>query len=920
MKRFVVTLLVLLFTQYLVGQQKIDVGGTVIDSMQVPLVSATVVLISQADSSLVQFGLTNGQGKFKLRSISAGTYSLQVTYLGYEQNVRTIITKNEDIDLGEIIMKRALNALEEVVVKGEHAPIMVRKDTIEYNAAAFKTQPNEVVEDLLKRLPGIEVEDDGNIKAQGEDVEKVLVDGKEFFGNDPKIATRNLPADAVDKVQVYDRKSDMAEFTGIDDGDREKTINLELRDDRKKGYFGTAGAGYGSDERYSARMSLSRFNKGLQVSVIGLMNNINEQGFSFDEYLNFMGGFGGLMSGGGRMRVGGDVPINSGLSNGFVDTGAGGINLNYDFSEKADISINYFVNDIANTTERKGTTENFLEGGSYFTNERSLQESANTSHRFNTRFNLELDSTQNIRVESSFSLSEGMLDTESNSDLVNADKVTELNSARLFASQSNSDDISGELTYRKRFRGRKSRNLTLNASLNSTSRDIDGDNAAENIFDTGTPSEVVETLLQRSVQNDDQASYSVRTSFVEPLKLGKFLEFSYRRQNYDNDWLREVYDVEGLNEILNNGLSDLYNRNFTYDRYGVGFHLNTEKASVTIEGNYQASRLFGDIISDGVTIEKRSKSFLPRFSWRQELGTSHGLRFTYQTSVREPSLEQLQPTVDNTDPVNLYIGNPDLKTEYRHRMQLRYFKYDQFTFTTFFAYLATTITEDKITNERTIDNRFRQITRPVNVDNDLGINSTVSFNTPVRPLGIKIDIRNNFNFQNSILFINGVENDLDRFSGSFEGRVENRNKDLVDISVGGRWGYNINKYSVNAENNQNYFDQNYFGEWTVTPGSTFMFRTSMNYTIYSEQDFSDRIDVPIWNASLSYYFLKNKKGELKVSAFDILNRNIGISRNSNLNYISNEEILSLGRYVLLSFNYAIAGFKKDEGRDVKIRR
>ena len=251
------------------------------------------------------------------------------------------------MDLGQIEMIPSAEVLSEVEVTADHVALEIRKDTISYNADAFQTQPNAAVEDLLKKLPGLEVDQEGNVKAQGEDVQNVLVDGKEFFGTDPKIATKNLPADAIDKVEVYDRKSEMAEFSGVDDGEREKTINLRLREDKKKGVFGNLEAGYGTDERYKAKASLNRFSKNSQLSFLGLANNVNEQGFSVNEFLNFSGGMSRMMqSGGGRIRLGGDnsVPISQGLSDGLAKTLAGGVNYNLEFADKFDLRSSYFYN------------------------------------------------------------------------------------------------------------------------------------------------------------------------------------------------------------------------------------------------------------------------------------------------------------------------------------------------------------------------------------------------------------------------------------------------------------------------------------------------------------------------------------------------------------------------------------------------
>jgi hypothetical protein len=286
----------IIFALLLISQaalaQKISIKGQVLDGDDNPLPSATVILLNPADSSLVNFGASKADGSFELKNVNRGEYMLRVTFVGHKTFSYRVSPAADQavVDIGIAKMEEAKTELDEVVVQAEKAPVVIKGDTIEFNATSFKTNQNDNVEELLKKLPGVEVENDGTIKAQGEEVKKVTVDGREFFGRDPKLATRNLPADAVEKVQVFDKKSDQAEFTGIDDGQREKTINLELKEEKRNGVFGSLMGGYGTDNRYTGKASLNRFKKGQQLSFIGQGNNINEQGFSIGDYLNYSGG------------------------------------------------------------------------------------------------------------------------------------------------------------------------------------------------------------------------------------------------------------------------------------------------------------------------------------------------------------------------------------------------------------------------------------------------------------------------------------------------------------------------------------------------------------------------------------------------------------------------------------------------------
>jgi hypothetical protein len=346
-----------------------DVKGLVRDSSGASVPGATVVLLQSADSVMESFTSTDADGNFQLKRVSGGRYILQVSYIGHSTYSKALEV-NGPVDLGPVVLRPKNTQLKEVDISSEHIPVVIKNDTVEYNAKAFKTQPNAAVEDLLKRLPGVEVEKDGTIKAHGKTVNKVLVDGKEFFGDDPKVATKNLPADAIDKVQVFDKKSDMAEFTGIDDGERDKTINLKLKDEKRKGVFGKVTGGYGTDERYEARANINSFRKKTQVSLIGLSNNTNQQGFSVMDYVNFMGGFRNMAGGGqgGSLSLNpGDigVPLNMGSSNGFTTTTATGVNFNYDLGEKTEIRSSYFYNQLDKTID-KSTFRQSLQGRGSF--------------------------------------------------------------------------------------------------------------------------------------------------------------------------------------------------------------------------------------------------------------------------------------------------------------------------------------------------------------------------------------------------------------------------------------------------------------------------------------------------------------------------------------------------------------------------
>ena len=892
------TILFLLFASVAISQSTYDLEGVVLGDDEEPLPTATVVLLNQADSTLLSFGLTDDKGRFKIIDVEQGQVIMQVTFLGYEQQSIPIdINESFNPKLPAVQLAKAEYALEEVEITGEHVPIVVKKDTLEYNAAAFETQPNEVVEDLLRKLPGVEVDTDGTITAQGEEVQNVTVDGKKFFGEDPTIATRNLPADAIDKVQIFDKRSDIAEFSGMDDGEREKTINLELKEDRRQGQFGTAEAGYGTDSRYKGRLSLNRFSTKTQISAIGNFNNINEQGFSSRDFVSFMQGIGFRNRGNG-------LAVNNGLSNGFVTTNAGGLNINHDISSKVDVTFSYFLNDISNEITSQLNRETFGENTSFFDEEVNQEFNSSTNHRFNTEFNIEIDSSQDLEVRSGFTLNDGSAIFLGLAERLDNTLLRQNSSQQDYANDGGDHEFTGQLTYRKKLGKVKKKVFTIQANFNDNSSDSDGQLNSDNIFfEDGTQS-FINNIVQLQDQIDEGNSYRIQTSFVTPISLKTFLEAKYTRRNFNNELERTVEDIITGDALVNEDLSNEYQRDYVYDRAALVWHLNAERTNLSIEGAFQNSTLEGDIISEDLFIENRVFRFLPRLNFRHDIGQSQNIRLTYSTSVNEPSIQQLQPVPDNSDPINVFIGNANLVPEYTHTLRLNYVNFDQFSFRSFFAFINARYTRNNITNQTILDENFTQLTQPINVDYDLNLSANLNFSTPLKLLKTRLNIGTRLTYQNSLVFINAIENTRNRFTPSINARIENRRKSKIDWEIGGSFRHNLTSYNL-SDRNQSFSTSGLSSDITYKFTKTFSASTSVNVDFYSEEQFGEATTIPIWKASVSKFFLKDQKLQVKLSVFDILNQNVGISRSNGLNFIENSEIISLGQYGMLSVIYAI---------------
>lgn len=876
--------------------------GLAVDETDLPVPGATIMILDATDSTLVQFGTTNSEGSFMIKNVAKGDYLLNVTFLGMQPVFRPITSGlAEETDLGHIQLMPATTQLSEVKVVADYVPVEIVKDTIAYNADAFQTQPNAVVEDLLKKLPGIEVAADGSIKAQGEDVKNVFVDGKEFFGSDPKMATKNLPAKAIKKVKVYDRQSDMAEFTGIDDGTREKTIDLQLREEFKQGLFGTAEAGYGTDERYNAKASINRFSKTNQLSFLGQLNNINQQGFSFTDRMNFSGGMRGMSGGGSsRMSLSQDVPFSDGVSNGLVNTGAAGLNFNWQKSKKFNIRSSYFFNGVDKNLLQNSYRQN-LSDNPFDTDENSESNTINRSHNIALNSDIKPDSSQQMKINARLgigngtSLNESFLQNTVPTDILENQSLTNTDNA------SDNLSLNANATYMKRL-GTKGRNFSLGGTVTKGDQNTDSKlDALTEYFSTGQTDALDQ--LQYTISNDLQ--WDGQASYTEPLKKRRFLELSYNFNTLTADYDHKVYDVDNENQVFNDTLSNTYSSVFQYHKPGVSFRYSGEVNTINAGLQYQVSELNGDLSRSETDIKRNYSHLLPRFIWRSNLGNGKSLRFTYTTRVNAPSIVQLSPVVDNSDPLRLYVGNPGLDAEYTHNMSINMHAFSQFSSTSFFASLGGTLTNNKIITSRFINEAFREISTPVNIDSEAGMNMYISYGRPLKVIHSRVTVDGNLSYTNTQNYISGDLLDLNRWSRTAGITISNMNSEVLEYNLGGEWTFSDNYYKSNDALNQNTLLHNYFIDFTLTVWKKWKLQAGYDYKLYTSNQFDENQSLPLMQASISRFILPQDKGQLKFSVFDVLDENRGISQTVTPNYLEEVRSNSIGRYAMLSFIYSI---------------
>ena len=504
--------------------QKGSVKGKLIDSVgNQALRDASITVVEAQDSTLEAFSLSKDDGTFEVRNISQGKFIVNISFEGYRTvHKRLIISKDKlVVDLGEIIMKTKTKEYEEVIVT--ESPMKIKNDTIEYNAGSFKTKPNAVVEDLLKKLPGVEVAKDGSITAQGEKVQRVLVDGKRFFGDDPKMATRNLPPDVVDKIQVYDAQSDQSMFSGFDDGTRTKTINITTKKDKRKGVFGKAMAGGGNEGRYESSLNLNSFNNDRQLSLVAEGNNVNRQAFSVQDILGVVrNGGGGRGGGGGANIVDGYGGGNS--SNGITTVWAGGLNYKDVWGKKTEAYGSYFYTNVAVNNASNSLTQKFntLNDSSQYATQTSSSLNKNQGNRFNYNIEWPIDSNNSVVIRPNGTLQHSTVGTQTGT-YTTYGKVTKLSDVN---QQYNSDNDgyngSIDVLFRHRFK-KKGHTLSINLSGGGNSNDGTATNFATTTY--------ADTSIHRNVNQDNSSNShsgngSATASYTFPIAKNQMIELS----------------------------------------------------------------------------------------------------------------------------------------------------------------------------------------------------------------------------------------------------------------------------------------------------------------------------------------------------------------------------------------------------------
>lgn len=926
-----------------------SIKGKLIDSTtKQPVVDATVSVISAGDSSLASFTLSTKLGTFEIKNLLPGNYKLVISSKGLQEIRKpfSITAETKLVDVATLIMNKDFKMLEGVTITSE-SPIVVKNDTVQFNASGFKTIPNATVEDLLKKIPGMDVDKEGNVKAQGEQVQRILVDGKEFFGNDPKLATKNLTADMVESVQVFDDMSEQAKFTKIDDGSRSKTINIKLKKDRNKGFFGRALAGYGSKDRYEGNFSFNKFNGNNRVSVLFNGNNINKQGFSFNDIISAMGGFGGFGGGGGSGGGGGVsmtftgggggggfgggggggatmITMGRGGGGGFGGGGGGntgiirslstGLNLSNEWGGgKTKFTGSYFFSDNRPLQEQTVLRQTFFANDSSANQSRSTRsDNINQNHRINIRFEHQFDSLTSILYTPSVTLQ--------HSDNYNMDSSSTLSKtplASFLAIQSNTQNtnvrdgynVNNNVLFRRKFT-KVGRTLTIGLNNTIGGSEADGKTIANNIFfrPNGTVG-LNFSQNQQYTQLTKTRNNVVSTSYTEPLGLNKLLEFNYAYTNNFSRSEKETFNYNSSNGKYDNPnllQTNEFKNIFLAHRVGVNYRLQEKKYNYQFGVGVQQASLENhsyQALTNKDSISRQTfTNLFPTANFNFTPTRSKNLRIAYNGRTNQPTVGQLQNVPDVTDTLNVRIGNPNLKQEFNHSFNIGYNTFNLATFRFVAANFNIATTQNRIVNSISVRGPV-QTTTYANVNGYLRAFSFFTLGLPFKNPKLKgsnISLTNTMLYLRDISLVNKRENVTKTLSLT-QGAGININKEKIDFGLRANLSYTNLSYSINTQLNEDYWTQTYNADVTYTFPKGILLSTNFDYLINTGRAEGFNQNIPLWNASLSKLMFKKKNGELKFSVNDLLNQNESITRNAGDNFLQDTRSMVLRRYFMVSF-------------------
>ncbi len=917
--------------------QTYNITGKISDNSNQSLPGANILLLKSGDSTQLKGTTSDKNGFFNFDKISKGNYVVKIQFLGFSDIFKALTINNSSINLGKLIMEESAITLKGINISEAAIPVIQKDDTTEYDATAFKVNPDASTEDLVTKMPGVVVQD-GKIQAQGTEVTKVLVDGKPFFGKDPNAALKNLPAEAVDRIQIYDSKSDQAQFTGFDDGDVSKAINIITKLPFRNGVFGRVYLGGGYEDKWRAGAIINLFKGSKRVTFMLNSNNVNEQNFSIDDIMGVMGSISGGGGGrrmmrtggggfGGRMQGGGS--LSSFMMNpqsGINTTNSFGVNF-LDQWGKVEFTGSYFFNYTKNETQSE-IDRNYItpqtQGLTYNANNYST--SQNVNHRFNFKFDYKIDSMNSILFQPAITIQQFNASVAANeNNLFNSLLISQ-------ALTDNTTDRSAinfslPILYRHSFE-KKGRTLSSNFTpgYNQTKGNyeqlyntfsFDTTEMSQNIISSDTINQIIN-------QNRKGYNLSGNVIYTEPLTDNFSLLASYYgnynrnisdKETFDYNKITDVYDL--IDTLLSNDFKSQYFSNSG----GLSLRYSKEKWYVTAGASVQYSQISNKQIFPGeYDLKKPFTNYLPSAEFQYRFSRQKNLRINYRTSTREPSIDQLQEVVDNSNPSQLSIGNPDLDQTWQNNLSMRYSSANPEKSTNFFAMINATYTKDYIgkksyivkgvdTIRGFVIQQGSQLTIPINFDNYYSLRGFVNYGLPIKPIKSNFNFNISGNYSNTPTQINEVMNYSKNTSLGLGLVLSSNISEKFDFMIYSNSNINFVNNTIENTPNSRYFKQNARLRLNIMPFNWLVLQTELTDDYYSDFEGNENQNYLLWNAGIAFKLLKNRKLELKLSVYDILKQTQNLNRDITESYYEDVLTNTLSRYLMFSVLWNFTTFK-----------
>jgi len=919
MKSLLISLFICLSTS--IFAQNISVTGHIFDNKHKPLPGATVYFFTAANPSKKLGNVANADGSFNVTGLSATTYTMQISFVGFNNLTQTVTITVNNQNLGNFQLREQTFNLKEVTAIGRESRAVQLNDTLRYNADAFKTIQGANVETLISKMPGIVVDNAGTVQAQGETVKKVLVDGKPFFDGDPTLALRNLPAEIVQNIEVFDKKSEQAEFTGFDDGNSTKTINVITRRGMQTGVFGKIVGGIGLDQDnktdYQGSAAINLFNGNRRITLLGMSNNINQQNFSQEDLAGVMSGGGrGGRGGLGGSRGGGSGNFVVGGQSGLTNTNAGGFNYSDKWGSKIDVTAGYFFNMTTNNQNQSST-------GTYFApdslgrirsfDDVSTSNSTNYNHRFNMKLDYKLDDNNSFTFLPSISFQKNISNSTTGSNTywngIKESATSTINSSDVLA-----NNLAASLLYRHKF-SKQGRTISTSVDWSKNENNNDGHNITTSTIPTKTPNRTIDN-------NSNGYSYGGNVTYTEPLSTNAILQASYRISYNHRDIDKRTYNY--FTQALDTSLSNLYNSDYLTQRAGLGYRLRNNNGFMLMANlDFQHASLTGDETFPKLgTTNIGFNSLLPTVMANYKINAISSLRFSLNSSTSAPSIQQLQNVIDDSNPAAVTGGNANLKQQVSNRAMIRY-TLTPLSGQTLILMLSAGNTLNYIGNNVLYNasdkpitlfngyllNSKAQYSYPVNLSGNWNVNAMVTYGFPLDFIKSNLNLSGNFGYNKLPSIYYNVKQETDNYTITPKIILGSNISDKIDFTLSYASSFNIARNNVATSANDTYLNQTaaFKIDWIFWDG--FTLQNVMTYQNYTGMSSGYSQNYFLWNASVGKKILKGQRGEIKLQAYDLLRQNKSLVRNVTANYYEDVNSNVLKPFVMLSFTYDLRNFK-----------